>query len=69
MNMVLKKYNSPFSQQDILEACNYLQDKGLVSLKHVRSDELEMERDLAYITAKGIDVMEGTIIEDGIILG
>lgn len=68
IHMILKKQNVSCTQNDIAEACYYLQGKELINFKHVRFDELDVERDIAFITSAGIDVLEATKPIDGIIL-
>ena len=68
MHKLFHKHDIPCTQEDVSEACQYLHDKKLIDLKRVRSDVLNLERDIGYITANGIDVLEGTTPIDGIIL-
>ena len=69
MHMVFKKRGLSYSQENIIEACYYLQDKGWITFKHIQSDALDIERDIAFITAVGIDILETTKPIEGIIIG
>ena len=42
----------------------YLEEKGYVSNQTVEVEELDMRRDIARLTAKGKDLLEGNIPED-----
>jgi len=55
-----------YSKNDILEAGEYLQKKGLIEIKRIKNEVLKIERYIFKVTAKGTDLLEGTIIEDGI---
>lgn len=55
-----------YSKDNIKDASIYLEKKGLVSLTNIKNEVLHIERCVVKITAKGIDIMEGTITEDGI---
>ena len=66
MLSILKQKGSAATADDIADACYYLQCKGLITLKNFKSDTLQTERDIAYITANGIDVLDGTTEIDGI---
>lgn len=64
----LKKEGFFYEKKDITEACSYLQQKKLISIKTVKNTVFEISRNISMITAKGIDFLEGSIIEDGIVL-
>lgn len=55
-----------YSRADIAEAGNYLKKKDLVTLNNVKNDVLHIQRCVVKITAKGTDLLEGTITEEGI---
>lgn len=57
---------SDYEKADIEEACSYLEKKGFVQLEHVKNDVLKIKRCIAHITAKGTDLLEGTITEEGV---
>lgn len=42
----------------------YLEEKGYVRLEEIRDSHLGVSRVLVYITAKGIDLLEGSIPPD-----
>lgn len=42
----------------------YLEEKGYVERRHLKSRELNEERDVARLTAKGKDLLEGNIAAD-----
>lgn len=65
----LKQHGYNLIKDEILTACNYLQGKGLVRMEHVENEVLKLSRDIAHITPKGVDVLEGTEKIDGIELG
>ncbi len=47
----------------------YLEEKGYVRVEEARNDKLGISRRMIYITAKGIDLLEGNIPPDpGILL-
>lgn len=62
----IKQYGYSVSKEDILIGCKYLQGKGLVIVKNVSNEVLGISRDIVHITSKGIDVLEGTVITEGI---
>ena len=68
ISAVLKQHGYNLEQEKVLGMCKYLQDKGLVNLETIGNDSLKIHRVIAHITAKGIDVLEGTETIDGIIL-
>ncbi|MGL4790983.1 MAG: hypothetical protein ACRCW1_06180 [Anaerotignaceae bacterium] len=69
IHSTLTKKGFQYSKKNIVEACNYLQQKGLVDFKEVKNDVLGIQRSIAKINAKGIDLLEGTIVEEGIEIG
>lgn len=62
----IKKEGLHYSREDIQEACAYLESKGLIQVTEVSSQVLGISRHIAKITARGIDLLEGTIEEQGI---
>ena len=66
LHKIVSKDNVPCTESDIKDACYYLHGKGLIEFKHMESQSLNMAMDIAYITAAGIDVLEGTALVEGI---
>lgn len=62
----LKREGFAVSAADIRNACEYMQGKGLLELKEIRNDVLDIRRTLAKITPLGTDVLEGNAAADGI---
>lgn len=62
----LKREGFPASAADVRKACEYMQGKGLLELKEIRNDVLNIHRTLAKITPLGIDVLEGNAAADGV---
>ena len=52
--------------EDVRRECAYLQGKGLLTLEEIGNDALRVQRTLASITPKGMDLLDGLIHEDGI---
>jgi len=50
----------------IMNACKYLEGKGLVRMENVCDRVKNISRDIVYITPKGIDVLEGTETVSGV---
>lgn len=42
----------------------YLEEKGYVRVDEIKNERLKINRKMVYITAKGIDLLEGNIPED-----
>ncbi|GBF34130.1 hypothetical protein DCCM_3242 [Desulfocucumis palustris] len=42
----------------------YLEEKGYVRVDEIKNNRLKIVRKMVYITAKGIDLLEGNIPED-----
>lgn len=62
----MRKEGYSCSEEDVRNACEYLQGKGLILLEDIHNDVLQIHRTLAKITPKGIDVLDGLVPEDGI---
>jgi DNA-binding PadR family transcriptional regulator len=57
------------SPAEIKGHLEYLEEKGYIRMEELRVDKLKLHRVVAYITAKGIDLLEGSIPSDpGIML-
>ena len=66
---MLAQEGHELKESDILAHCRYLEGKGLVRVENIRNPIQHISRDIAHITPKGIDVLEGTEQVEGIILG
>jgi hypothetical protein len=62
----IKKNGFTVGKDEILTICRYLEGKGLVAVEHIENKILGVSRDVAHITPKGVDVMEGTETIEGI---
>ncbi|GHU54798.1 hypothetical protein AGMMS49975_15700 [Clostridia bacterium] len=62
------KTNLATSKDEIISACNYLKDKGLVQTKNISNKQLGIECDILHLTPHGTDVLEGTAVVDGIVI-
>lgn len=62
----LKREGFQASAANVRKACEYMQGKGLLELKEIRNDVLNIHRTLAKITPLGIDVLEGNAAADGV---
>lgn len=62
----LRREGFPASAADIWKACEYMKGKGLLELKEIHNDVLNIHRTLAKITPLGIDVLEGNAAADGV---
>jgi hypothetical protein len=51
---------------DVEDAFEYLSGKGLVAVKKYENKRLDVRMHVAYITPLGTDVLEGTVIVEGI---
>lgn len=54
---------------DVTKELSYLKNKQLIRMEQVANQALGIRRDIAYITAEGIDFLEGTIQVAGIEAG
>ncbi|MFG6326855.1 MAG: hypothetical protein K1W00_08415 [Lachnospiraceae bacterium] len=54
------------SDEQLKRGISYLEDKGLVSVKHIANRALGIERDMVSLTSKGMDVLDGAVEEAGI---
>lgn len=62
----LKKEGFPTPENEIDDACRYLEGKGLVSIKEVEGAIMGISRRISYITPADIDALEGTLKVEGI---
>ena len=62
----LKREGYPVSKDEVGEACRYLAGKKLVEIEKIENKVLNISRDIAHITARGTDVLDGTIPIEGI---
>jgi len=69
ISMVLNKQNTICTEKEIADACYYLQGKKMIDFKSFCNKKADIKRDIAFITSDGIDVLEGTVVADGIMLG
>lgn len=53
---------------EIRKACDYLAGKGLLKIERLQNDILQISRSVAKITPMGMDVLEGTLAAEGILL-
>ena len=66
---VISVFYQYYKDKEIRQALAYLVDKGYVERKEKRHPVYKRKRLIFYkATAKGIDLMEGTVSDDGIIL-
>lgn len=66
---VLLQHGHKLDRAETLKQCQYLEGKGLVRIDTTSNEVLNIRREIAHITPKGIDVLEGTEIINGIELG
>jgi len=64
----LKQQGHVLDGNEATSLCSYLEGKGLVRIVNAKNEVLKINRDIAHITPKGIDVLEGTETADGIAL-
>ncbi|MCL2188462.1 MAG: hypothetical protein FWC16_00615 [Defluviitaleaceae bacterium] len=57
------------SETTVLRITQYLADKGLVTNKIINNTAIGIKRMVTCITPMGVDVLEGTVQVDGIMLG
>lgn len=62
----LRREGYVVTQQDVTDACRYLEGKELITIKNIRNDVLHIDKTIAYITPQGVDVLEGTTMVDGV---
>lgn len=66
---VLAKNGVDISNDKLLKELKYLENKDLIGIKKVENAILKIDRTVVYITAKGQDLLDGFIKEDGIEVG
>ena len=67
---VISVFYQYYTDKDIRQSLQYLADKGYVEIKEVPHPYHRRKKiRLCRITAKGIDLLEGTIHDDGVVLG
>ena len=54
------------AREDILNACKYLEGKELIKLQQINNTRLKIFRNIAHLTPKGKDALDGTIVIEGI---
>ena len=59
LKAALKKSCYGLSEEDVLRQLSYLKGKGLVRTVEVNNPRLGIRRTIAYITAAGMDCLEG----------
>lgn len=52
--------------EEVRRECSYLKGKGLVEIEHVENKVLKISRDIIRITSAGMDVVDGTVILEGL---
>lgn len=57
------------SNDKLIKELKYLENKDLIGIKKVENTILKIDRTVVYITAKGQDLLDGFIKEDGIEVG
>ena len=66
---VISVFYQYYTDKDIKQSLQYLADKGYVEIKEVPHPYRRRKKVKLYrITATGIDLLEGTIHDDGIVL-
>ena len=68
LQIALKQTGHELTTDKLLKTLTYLADKGLVRTETVENKVLGIKRHITKLTAKATDLLEGTIIIDGIIL-
>lgn len=69
LHIVLSQNGHSLKENEILKHCRYLEDKGLVKIRSFKNSIQQIDRDVVYITSKGIDVCEGTEVVEGVAAG
>lgn len=69
ITLALQKYGYSLSEEEILDILLYLEGKGLLRRELFTNRALGIGREVLYITAAGIDVLEGSCEVPGIEAG
>lgn len=69
LKAVLLKFGYSVSDLSVNLELKYLAGKDLVRMEIVANQALGIKREVAHITSKGIDLLEGTIMVEGIEVG
>lgn len=69
MSLALQKYGYSISKEEILDILFYLEGKGLLRRELFANRALGIDREVLYITAAGMDVLEGSREVPGIEAG
>lgn len=69
LKVVLEKQGYAVNDMTISLELKYLAGKGLIEVKSIANKALGIKREVAQITSKGIDLLEGTIEVEGIEVG
>lgn len=62
----LKSEGVTVTEEDVTDACNYLEGKGLIKMDTLDNRIRGVKWTISYITPKGIDVLEGTTAVEGV---
>lgn len=66
-SMLQKQLNMlsyPVTHLELTKECAYLKEKGFMLERHIK--ELGMDEHVYMLTAGGVDLAEGTIVEEGV---
>jgi hypothetical protein len=66
LEVILRKLKISATQQDVTDACHYLQGRGLIRFESFSNKALNIRRDIAFITSAGIDALESDKPVDGV---
>lgn len=66
IHLAIKKAGYEISCTLLKDALYYLTEKGLIAVRNLRNKRASIDMDIYRITAKGIDVIEGTEEASGI---
>lgn len=62
----LKSEGVTVTEDDVTDACDYLEGKGLIKTKSFDNRIQGIKGTISYITPNGIDVLEGTKAVEGV---
>ena len=68
LQSVLKTSGYDLTREHLLTTLTYLTDKGLVMSRTVENKQLNISRFITKLTSKGVDLLEGTIQVEGIMV-
>ncbi len=69
LKSVLSKNGVEVSTEQLQKEIKYLENKGLINVKRIENKVLNIDRTVAFLSAKGQDLLDGFIKEDGIEVG